>query len=56
VCSYLNLWEVADRVRAGIAGSRRHPGYTAGGSARAVSINLDVDVGGMGRSAEWNTF
>ncbi|KAI7845516.1 hypothetical protein COHA_000939 [Chlorella ohadii] len=56
VCSYLNLWEVADRVRDGIAGSRRHPGYTAGGSARAVSINLDVDVGGMGRSAEWNTF
>lgn len=49
VCSYLNLWEVADRVRDGIAGSRRHPGYTAGGSARAVSINLDVDVGGMGR-------
>lgn len=51
VCSYLNLWDVADRVRAGIADARRRPGYTAGGSARAISVNLDVDVGGAGRWA-----
>ena len=48
--------EVADRVRAGIAEARRRPGYTAGGSARAISIPLDVDVGGEGRSGEWNVF
>lgn len=50
------LPQVQDRVRDGIKTSRRHPGYTAGGSARAISIPLDVDVGGLGRSQEWNTF
>ena len=46
VCSYLNLWEVQQRVRDGIAASRRRPGYTAGGSARAISVNLDVNLDG----------
>ena len=31
-------------------------GYTGGGNARAISIPLDVDVDGAGRSNEWNTF
>lgn len=56
VATFLNLWEVAARVRAGIASAnvRRRPGYTGGGNARAFSIPLDVDVGGAGRSNEWN--
>ena len=57
VASYLNLWQVQDTVRAGIqAANKRGPGYTGGGNARAISIPLGVDVGGVGRSDEWNSF
>ena len=39
VAELLQLWGVSDTVRAGIAAaSPRGPGYTAGGSAKAVSI------------------
>lgn len=38
VAEMVALWGVSDTVRAGIAGGRaRGPGFTAGGSARAVS-------------------
>jgi hypothetical protein len=93
VAEYLNLWQAQDTVRAGIrAASKRGPGYTGGGNARAISIPLGwwkgpaagqgrsalraatavppeakwhdvlpslragVDVGGMGRTDEWNSF
>ena len=57
VASYLNLWNVQDTVRAGIqSANKRGPGYTGGGNARAISIPLGVDVGGLGRSDEWNSF
>ena len=37
VAEMLQMWGVADVVRAGIAGGRpRGPGFTAGGAARAV--------------------
>jgi hypothetical protein len=37
VAEMVALWGVSDAVRAGIAGGRaRGPGFTAGGSARAV--------------------
>ena len=40
-------------MRAGITNDKsRGPGYTGGTSARAVSINLEVDTSGA-RSAEW---
>ncbi|GAB4816538.1 hypothetical protein N2152v2_003584 [Parachlorella kessleri] len=56
VAEYLSMWGVADTVRTGIKGaSKRGPGYTGGGSAKAVSIPLDVDVDGA-RSGEWNSF
>lgn len=56
VAEYLSMWGVADVVRAGIRGANsRGPGYTGGGSARAISIPLGVDVDGA-RSGEWNTF
>lgn len=56
VADYLNLWEVQERVRAGIKNAnKRGPGYTGGGNARAISIPLDVDTSG-GRSGEWNSF
>ncbi|PSC69784.1 DUF3067 domain-containing [Micractinium conductrix] len=57
VADYLNLWECQERVRTGIrSANKRGPGYTGGGNARAISIPLDVDVDGAGRSNEWNTF
>lgn len=56
VASFINLWNAADTVRNGIRSANRAPGYVAGGGARAVSIPLGVDVGGAGRSDEWNTF
>jgi hypothetical protein len=56
VASFINLWNAADTVRSGIRSATRAPGYVAGGGARAVSIPLGVDVGGAGRSDEWNSF
>lgn len=57
VASYLNLWQVQDTVRVGIkTANKRGPGYTGGGNARAISIPLGVDVGGAGRTAEWNSY
>ena len=45
------MWGVSDVVRAGIArASPRGPGFTGGGSARAVSIPL-VEASGTGQ--EW---
>lgn len=57
VAAFLNMWEVQDLVRTSIKGApKRGPGYTGGGNARPVSIALGVDVGGAGRSNEWNSF
>lgn len=55
VAEYLTCWGVANVVREGIRGARRTPGYTTGGSARAFSVPLDVDLSGQ-RSGEWNSF
>ena len=39
VAEYLNLWRVAQTVRAGIrSATPRGPGYTGGGGARAVGV------------------
>jgi len=56
VAEYLNMWGVADTVRAGIKAAKHAPGYVTGGNARAYSISLGVEVGGAGRSDEWNSF
>lgn len=56
VASFINMWNAADTVRNGIKSATRAPGYIVGGGAKAVSIPLGVDVGGAGRSAEWNSF
>jgi hypothetical protein len=41
-------------VRSAISGAyERGPGYSSGGTARCISIPLDVDVSGS-RSAEWS--
>ena len=41
-------------VRRAIAGDKsRGPGYTVGGSAKAVSIPLPVSTRGAARSSEW---
>jgi hypothetical protein len=41
-------------VRRGITADKsRGPGYTGGGSARAVSIPLPVATRGAARSSEW---
>ena len=55
VAEYLSMWGVADVVREGLKSTNRTPGFTFGGSARAVSIPLGVDVDGA-RSGEWNSF
>lgn len=53
VASYLTDWGAGGAVRAGIAGaSRRGPGFTGGGAARAISIPLDVDLS-TARGAEF---
>ena len=37
MAEYLSMWGVADTVRTGIkAANKRGPGYTGGGSAKAV--------------------
>lgn len=57
VASYLNLWQAQDTVRSGIqAANKRGPGFTGGSGARAISIPLGVDVGGDGRSDEWDSY
>jgi len=53
VASYLTDWGAGGTVRAGIrAATRRGPGYTGGGAARAISIPLDVDLSSA-RGAEF---
>lgn len=53
VASYLSDWGAAGTVRSGIArATRRGPGYTGGGAARAISIPLDVDLSSA-RGAEF---
>jgi len=53
VASYLSDWGAGGTVRAGIAAaSRRGPGFTGGGAARAISIPLDVDLS-TARGAEF---
>ncbi|KAI8471569.1 MAG: hypothetical protein J3K34DRAFT_416563 [Monoraphidium minutum] len=53
VADLVSEWGAADIVRRAIAADKsRGPGYTAGGSARAVSIYLPVETGGA-RGSEW---
>lgn len=50
------MWGAAPTVRAAIAAAKFAPGHTIGGGAKAFQIPLDVDVSGVGRSDEWNSF
>jgi hypothetical protein len=54
VADVVSGWGAADLVRRAIAADKsRGPGYTAGGSARAVSIPIPVATAGAERSSEW---
>ncbi|KAL6776148.1 CPLD11 [Auxenochlorella protothecoides x Auxenochlorella symbiontica] len=54
VAAFVDAWGVADMVRQGIAGaSRKGPGHTGGGGARAISIPLRISSDVL-KSSEWN--